>query len=103
MSWDYINIGSSPHSEECAQLGSPEYHEKATEECQKFAEQIVRHYPPPPYARVRTKWFDHDFGSYAEVVVLYHEDDEKATQYAYMVENDPKNVLQFWDSVTVQE
>ena len=94
---DYLHIGSTPHSEDCIGVGNPDYYPKALEECERFKQQIARHYPPPPNARLKVKGFPHDFGTYHEVVVLFDDSDEVATQYAYDVENDKLNVLQFWD------
>ena len=34
------------------------------------------------------KWFEHDFGSYCEVVCWYETEDEKALDYAFRCENE---------------
>jgi hypothetical protein len=42
----------------------------------------------PERARLAIKWFDHDFGSYCEVVCWYETEDEKARDYAFRCENE---------------
>lgn len=95
---DYINIGSTPHDEPCIGVGHEDYYTKGIEEVRRFARQIRHHYPPPVGAVVKVKAFDHDFGRYHEVVVIFALEDEEAQEYAYMVDADPKNVLSKWDS-----
>ena len=92
---DYINIGSSPFCEGCAQVGSDGYETRAGKECETFIQQIRRDVGPEPKgARLRTKSFPHDFGSYKEVVCEYDEDVEGSLDYAYKVESGcPEN----WD------
>jgi hypothetical protein len=41
---DYLTLGPTPSDEECAQVGAPDYSERARLECGRFAEQIRRHY-----------------------------------------------------------
>ena len=99
---DYLNIGPSPADETCVQIGHPDYHTLARQECLKFKAQIEKHYPPIFNTRVVVKAFDHDFGTYYEVCVVYSVEDEEANEYAFAVESDPKGVLQKWDSDTEQ-
>ena len=40
---DYIEIGSTPHDEDCAQVGSENYAKRAKYECEMFAKQIIKH------------------------------------------------------------
>ena len=97
---DYLNIGPSPCGETCVAVGNPDYHNLARQECERFKQQIIRHYPPVFNARVAIKAFEHDFGTYYEVCVVYSVEDEEANEYAFAVENDTKGVLQKWDSDT---
>ena len=84
---NYVSIGPSPCNEDCAQVGQPDYREKATEECKRFIALIREKLgPEPPGALLRIKWNDHDFGSYADVVCAYNDNDEEATEYAYHCE-----------------
>ena len=84
---DYISIGSTPLYERCTQVGTPDYWERAREECRRFLDLIRKKLgPEPPGARLKVKSFPHDFGSYLEVVCLFEEDNEEAKSYAYKCE-----------------
>jgi hypothetical protein len=96
---DYLNLGCTPHNEECQQVGENFDPEKAQEECERFI-RLLRHVhgPEPVGARLAVKWFPHDFGSYPEVVCWYEESDEdeisESAEYAYKVEaNTPESWL----------
>lgn len=85
----HVSLGATPGDEECAQLGSPSYHERAREECQRYINQIRKlNGPEPEGAKLKIKSFPHDFGSYLEVVCEYDSDSDAATAYAFEVEND---------------
>lgn len=99
----FVCIGPAPYEEDCAKLGDADYAARTRDELRSFARQIERHYPPRGSARVHGKWFDHDFGRYAEVVVSYDEDDREGEEYALEVEHDPKNVLAKWDDQGIGE
>lgn len=99
---DYLNIGSTPAAEPCAQLGEADYEVKARKECTRFLAQIQRHYPEPMRGALRVKAFPHDFGIYYEVVAWFDPDDEEATEWALSIEGDDKGVLQEWDDMPVQ-
>jgi len=69
--YDYLNIGCTGF----AQLGKPDYSAKAAVEmrvCEEFIEQA---FPVPPQflgiAWITSKSFDHDFGRYKEIVIIY--------------------------------
>lgn len=98
---DYISIGSSPCDEDCAQVGTDNYAEKAKKECTAFIHQIERElkdFPNGCYLSI--KGFPHDFGTYYEVIVRYDENDEEATSFAYKLEgNSPAN----WDDEAKKE
>jgi len=96
---DYLNIGSTPHDEPCASITDNMHYIEA----KVFAKQIERAYPPVFGARVKVKWFDHDFGSYAEACIVYNDTNDEACDYAYHVESDPDNKLQKWDSEALAE
>lgn len=84
---DFMNIGATPAEEECAQVGTPGYYERALKECRVFINQIRRVVgPEPDGARLGTKVFDHDFGSYREVVCYYDDNNEEAVNYAFQCE-----------------
>ena len=89
MRVDYLNIGSSPVAEECAQVGSDGYFERAQEECKRYIAQLREQFGPEPAgARLKVKSFPHDFGTYYEVVCLFEVGNEEAEEYAYACEGD---------------
>jgi len=87
---DYIDLGSTPYGEECAQLGSENYHAKARSECYRYIEQLRRTFGPEPKgASLKVKSNSHDFGVYLTVVVDFDDNNEAATAYAYRLDNEP--------------
>ena len=97
---DYITVGPAPCEEDCAQLGSDNYREKAMAECLRYIRLIRKTLgPEPDGARLAVKWFPHDFGTYAEVVVYFDTDNEEATEYAFKVEGESPVR---WDSEEVE-
>lgn len=96
MRRDYINIGPSPCGEDCAQLGSDGYAEKARKECNAFREQLRRQFGPEPEgAELRVKGERHDFGTYYEVVCYFWDNNEKAMEYAFKLEGETPEL---WDA-----
>ena len=84
MTWtDKYHLGAAPAEESCAQVGSDGYDERAKAECRAYiaAIQMVCG-DPPPGAKLRVEWADHDFGRYAEVVVAFDGNDREAAEYA---------------------
>lgn len=94
---NYLFIGPVPHEEPCAQVGEPNYQQRARRECRRFAEQIIGHYPPPDGSYVSIKAQSHDFGTYYEVVVVFDDEDEESSVWAYDVEVDRLELLRHWD------
>lgn len=102
---DFLMIGSTPFEEDCAQVGSPDYTERARLECSVFKDQILRHYPFPENENVcdvRIKANSHDFGTYYEVAVYYDPDHEPDVEWAFSVEGDDKGVLATWDDESLK-
>lgn len=99
---DYIELGSTPCSEKCAQVGELDYNARAHIECKAYVHQLERIFPIPDGvdAAFRVKMFPHDFGSYHEVVVYFGTQDEKAIEYAFHVEN---NLPEYWDPEAMTE
>ena len=103
---DSLYIGESPWDETCAAVGSDMYPVNARKECQRFIEQIRRHYGSEPEgARLYIKSNPHDFGSYLSVECDFTWDpsdlsvDWTPSQvYAFDIEGDELRVLQKWDS-----
>ena len=89
---DYIELGPTPSGEDCAQLGKANYYEDALKECRAFRHQLVRIFGHPE--RFKIKAFQHDFGTYYEVVVKFDDEIEEKMNFAYDVE---ANVPEYWD------
>lgn len=87
---DYIEIGSVPYDESCAQVGTSNYMELSRIECRLFAKQIHEQFGEALERTgciLKAKSFPHDFGSYMEVVV-YYPDNEEAANVAFGIESD---------------
>jgi hypothetical protein len=93
---DSIEIGASPSNEECAQCGiDPDFGERNRAECRALMHQLRRvHGDEPEGARLYIKANPHDFGTYREVACKFDSDDETATAYALLCEEDTP---QQWD------
>lgn len=100
MARDYVTIGSSPAGEDCAQVGRDNYYEQMRKETSAFIKQLRRQFGEHESARIHTKSFPHDFGSYHEVVVSFNDNDEAAMDYAYNIEN---NTPELWDEEALAE
>jgi predicted Zn-dependent protease with MMP-like domain len=72
--YDYLNIGCAGF----AQLGKPDYSAKASVEMRVCEEFIEKAHPVPEafngIAWITSKSFDHDFGRYREIVIIYDRD-----------------------------
>jgi hypothetical protein len=86
---DYFCIGPTPSNEDCAQVGQPNYREKALEECARFIRLLREKIGPEPEgAWLSVKWFEHDFGPYCEVVCYCNSDIPESVEYAQRCEDD---------------
>jgi hypothetical protein len=86
---NYFCLGATPSEEDCAQVGQPDYRQKALAECERYIELIRRTLgPEPPGAELAIKSFPHDFGTYYEVVIWFESDDAAAVAYAVRCEDD---------------
>ena len=95
MARDFMDIGSSPCDESCVSVGEPDYYERARVECARFIDLIRKKLgDEPPGARLATKSFPHDFGSYLEVVCHFDDSDEEASNYAYLCESEAPRTWQ---------
>ena len=97
FNYDYLSIGSTPNEEDCAQVGSENYQERARKECRAYMAQIQKHYPEPENGYLKVKGNAHDFGTYYEVVACYDTADKEATTWAFDIEGDVLGVLYTWD------
>jgi hypothetical protein len=83
----YVELAPAPIEEDCAQVGTPGYRERALEECARFIRLLRQKFGPEPEgARLSVKWCDHDFGQYCEVVCYYNTDIPSSVAYAYICE-----------------
>jgi hypothetical protein len=92
---DHLDIGSTPPDEDCAQVGSDDYHRLARRECHAYIVLLRRTLgDEPPGARLAVRSNPHDFGSYLSVVCYFDESQPASVDYAYRCESDGP---QAWD------
>ncbi len=92
---DYIYLGATPSEEDCAQVGTEGYAERARFECKVFINQIWRWLGKkglnkdnvPESFGIFMKSQSHDFGTYYEVVIKFDDNDEAACDLAFDVED----------------
>jgi hypothetical protein len=98
---DWLDIGSSPPLEACAQLGRDGYWEQATKECRAYIALLRRVMGQEPTgARLAIKSHEHDFGTYLSVCCFFDSHVEAAIDYAYRCE---ASGPQEWDEVARNE
>ncbi len=86
---DYINIGCTPCEEPCSQVGSPQYPEASRIETRVFRDQIRRQFGQEPEgASLVIKSFDHDFGTYRQVVCYFDDALPESLEYALRLESE---------------
>ncbi len=85
---DFLEFDTTPCYETCAQVGEDNYRERAKKEALKYIQMLEKRYPnKPEKSRFAIKWFPHDFGAYAQVVIFYDDQDYESLAYAFHVEN----------------
>lgn len=90
----YLEIGTTPVDEDCAQTGSKEYDafELNKLEVRGYIEALRRKYGKEPEgATLRPKSTEHDFGVYVEAVVHYDPGNVAAREYAFRIEEGLSN------------
>ena len=89
---DYLTIGSNGF----AQVGRPDFLGKNKIEMRVLMQYLVGNYPVPDefsyMCYYKVKWFNHDFGRYSEIVLVY--DDYILDQWE---EDDPEKFDRFWN------
>lgn len=99
---DYLDIGSSPPMESCAQVGTNDYYERARRECRAYVSLLRRVLgDEPPGARLCVKSHPHDFGDYLSVACEFEDGNQAAIDYAYRCES--SDGPQEWDEIARQE
>lgn len=85
---DWLDIGSSPPGESCAQVGSNDYAKRACRECRAYINQLRRALGPEPSgAELGIRSNPHDFGTYYSVVCYYDPANNQAVEYAFKCES----------------
>ena len=103
---DFIEIGSSPAGEKCAQFNTPGYRAKAKKEMLAYLSQIRRTLGQEPNgARLVIKWFPHDIGQYGydyygEVCCEFDDALPESIKYAF---NCGAKSPEYWDDIAKQE
>ena len=94
---DYLDLGPVPANEDCAQVGSDDYTERARQECRVYIRQLERAFPQAAEKGVsfRLKSQPHDFGTYYEVFAYFNDENEVAVDEAYRIE---RSLPGDWDS-----
>lgn len=102
MGMDWMYLGPTPADEDCAQVGTNNFRQRAKKEMTAYCNQLYRQFPDATEIGVRFKihWEMHDFGEYGEVVALYSDDNDKAYEYAINVEH---NLPESWDDEALKE
>jgi hypothetical protein len=81
---EQLDLGCAPSEEDCAQVGSDDYHDRSRRECRAYIAQLRRIFgEEPPGASLFIKSNPHDFGTYLSVVCSYASDDQEAANYAF--------------------
>lgn len=81
---DFITLGSAPIDEDCVQVSSRvNYIPAMRAECRRYKEMLEYIYPKlPESCYFGVKNFEHDFGTYFEVVIYYDDEIEEAVDFA---------------------
>jgi hypothetical protein len=86
---DYISLGPTPADEPCAEVGEELYEQKARAECRRFIKVLRETFGPEPSgAYLMTKAFEHDFGTYYEVVCHFNPEVPDSIDYAFRLERE---------------
>jgi hypothetical protein len=98
---DFIDVGSAPTGESCAQVGSDGYHDRAHRECRAYIAQLRRLFGEEPAgAYLRIKSNAHDSGNYLSVVCHFDERFPDSVEYAFRCESESPEE---WDKQARQE
>src|SRR4051812_37419930 len=98
---DCMDLGSAPPMEDCAQVGSTDYWERARRECRAYVALLRRVLgDEPPGASLSVKSHPHDFGTYLSVVCHFDPEINAAADYAFRCESDGP---QAWDEAARRE
>lgn len=102
---DYLTLGSTPSNEDCAQVGNSDYGIRSKIETTAYKNQLYRIFPEVLNSKTLSfsiKIFQHDFGSYKEVVINYDDDNEEEYNNIVITKID-KNIPEDWDEEALKE
>jgi hypothetical protein len=86
---DWIDLGPAPPLESCAQVGTPDYWDRARSECRAYVSLLRRTVGPEPLgARLSARSNPHDFGTYLSVACAYDAEHPESLEYAMRCESD---------------
>ena len=90
MLTEYVELGSTPAGESCAQVGADGYYDLMKVESKRYIEMLQKRFPQHEEVGIsfRNKSFPHDFGSYHEVCAVYFESNELASNVAWQMQDD---------------
>ena len=90
MLTEYVELGSTPAGESCAQVGADGYYDLMKVESKRYIEMLQKRFPQHEEVGIsfRNKSFPHDFGSYHEVCAVYFESNELASAIAWRMQDD---------------
>lgn len=93
-----VDLGvTTPANEDCAQVGTADYYDRARREGRALIDFIRRTIgPEPDGARLTMKSHPHDFGDYLTVVCQYDDGNEAASNYAWLCD---EKLPEEWDDV----
>jgi len=97
---DYLFIDTTPTEEQCAQVSEEDYHAKARAEAKRMLSQIDKHYPLPNDATMGYTTIAierHDFGAYFQIKIVFDDECEHSTNWAFSIEGDELGALRYWD------
>lgn len=100
--YDFIELDGAPYEEDCVQVSQTEnYIPAMKEECKKYMEQLIEIFPQAGkfgcYFTIKS--FPHDFGQYYNVGIKYNDSDDKASAFAWWVQD---NLPAKWDDKMVR-
>lgn len=101
MTNDFLPLGSCPNEENGVQIGDPQYALKGAKECKAYLNQLIRIFGTPPKgSSLIIKSFEHEYGFYKEVCLLFDEDNTEHAEYAFNVE---QKLPDYWDDKALKE
>lgn len=90
LSKDWIDLGTAPTEEPCAQVGSDTYYQEVRAECRRFIALLKRVFPNIPegvtYSIKAER--NHDAGTYYTVAINYEVGNEVHWEYVSKVESE---------------